>query len=174
MPLRITSAVSVFSTVSLENTMHLKIRNKIPVNRRSRPPVVHFTDDLNRPCVYVPLDAHGRNRAIALERDYEALQKAGATGVWRLNSNDKGQPYVRTCVPDGKGGATSVLVARLITGASARSTIYYVNKDRLDLRPENLFMHHKGKSKRCDIALAEEGARYRASRSVDRGLEVSQ
>lgn len=135
-----------------------------------RPPVVPFIDEHNRPCLRVPLDPKGSAYAVVLEHDYKAVREAGATGTWYLNANDKGQRYVRTAVPDGKGGTVVTTVARIIIGAGPRSTIFYVNKDRLDLRGENLFWHRKGKAKRRDVELAERGAKYRAERQRQRGV----
>lgn len=141
---------------------------KTTTNKGVRPPVIPFTDDEGRDCIRVPLDPYGNAYAVVLERDYREVKNAGATGVWRLNANDKGQHYVRTAVPNGKGDATNVSVARIIVGAGARSTIYYVNKDRLDLRPENLWWHRNGKAKRCDAEIAERGAKYRQERQRQR------
>ena len=137
-----------------------------------RPPAIHFTDEHGRKCVRVPLDSYGRNYAVALERDYRAVRATGATGTWRLNANDKGQHYVRTAVPDGKGGSTVVQVARLMAHATARTAIYYVNKDRLDLRPENFFYGKNPRPRRCDVKLAERGARYRKERQQQREEEA--
>lgn len=136
-----------------------------------RPPVIHFTDEYGRKCVRVPLDSYGRNYAVALESDYHAVRAMGATGAWLLNSNGKGQHYVRTAIQDGDGGWTLVQVARLITHAEPRTAIYYVNKDRLDLRGENFFYGKNQRPRRCDVELAEHGARYRAERQRQKGRQ---
>lgn len=129
-----------------------------------RPPIIRFVDEHGRDCVRVPLDPAGNAYATALEGDYQAVRDAGATGTWFLNGNGSGQQYVRTKVQVGKGNFTLATVARIIMSAGARSTIYYANKDRLDLRPENLFWHRNGNAKRCDVKLAERGAQYRQER----------
>lgn len=134
----------------------------------SRPPIIRFADEHDRKCVKVPLDPYGNAYAVVLESDYQAVREAGATGTWFLNKNSIGQQYVRTKVRVRKGEATLVTVARIIMGAGARSTIYYHNKDRLDLRPENLFWHRNGSAKRCDVELAERGQRDRQQQSENR------
>lgn len=128
----------------------------------ARPPVIAFVDEVDRACVRVPLDPHGRAYATVLEHDYRRLRKiAGTLSPWFLHDNGKGQRYVRMSVPTANdSGTTPVMIARLIAEAAPKSTIYYVNKDRLDLRPENLFWGRKGKSK------------HRASDIVQRGLEA--
>lgn len=131
-----------------------------------RPPPVAFTDEHGRKCLRVPLDRHARLYAIVRECDYRAIRKAGATGVWCLNDNGSGQKYVRTSVTDRKGRNTFLQVGRLIAGAGSKSTIYYANKNRLDLRPENLHWHRRGNSKRCDLDVVARAADLREDREA--------
>ena len=144
------------------------------IDKGMRPPTIPFIDEGGRRCLRVPLDPQGSAHAVVLERDYLAVQKVGATGTWRLNANSRGTPYVRTHIPDDKGGFTAVLVARLIARAGSGTTIYYVNKDRLDLRPENLFWGRDRRSKRDAVKVAERGARYRADRQRQQREEEAQ
>lgn len=133
-------------------------------NKAARPPIIPFTDEAGRPCLRVPLDPNGNAYAVVLAHHYREIQRAGATGAWFLNDNGFGIRYVRTKVPDGAGKTTMIMVARLIVGAGPRSTIYYQNKDRMDLRPENLFWHRNGRTKRSTIEVVQRGAAYRAAR----------
>lgn len=148
--------------------MHIRLAAK----RGTRPPTIRFTDEHGRACLRVPLDPRGNHYAVVLQDDYQSVRDAGATGVWYLNRNSMGQAYVRTDVWSGGGRGTTLIVARIISGAGPRSTIFYANKDRLDLRPENLFWHRNGKAKRCDVMLAEDSAIYRAARDEARALSA--
>ncbi|MFT4160913.1 hypothetical protein [Shinella sp.] len=105
---------------------------------------IRFTDERGRGCLKVPLDRYGRKYAIVTVRGYQAVQDAGATGAWRLNSNGHGGAYVRTFA-----AGTVLMPARIIAGAGPRSVVRYVNGDPLDLRPENIVLR-KGAAKRAD------------------------
>lgn len=140
----------------------------VAASRDTRPPNVPFTDEYGTRCLRVPLDPYGSKYAVVREADYQSVRNAGATGAWYLNDNGHGQRYVRTPVPAGTGRNTLLMVARIIADAPPRSTIFYVNKDRLDLRPTNLHWHPRGVSKRHDMRLAEHGAAYRAEREAER------
>lgn len=133
-------------------------------DKGARPPAIRFTDEGGRTCLRVPLNPQGSAHAVVLERDYHAVRRAGATGPWYLNTAKANYRYVRAHVPDGRGGQTLVQVARLIMGAQPGTAIYVQNRDRLDLRPENLLAGKNGVAKRCDVSVAERGARYRADR----------
>lgn len=138
-----------------------------------RPPTIPFIDEIGRACLRVPLDPHGSAYAVVLEGDYRAVQRAGATGAWFLNDNGCGTRYVRTKVPDGTGKATMIMVARLVIEAGARSTVFYCNKDRLDLRPDNLFWHRKGRAKRSTEEVVRRGAAYRAEKVAGRAANAA-
>lgn len=142
------------------------MRNSNSTTRPSRPPSIAFVDERGRPCLRVPLDRCGEAYATVLSQDYERVQDLGATETWHLNANSEGQHYVRTNVFDDKGGRTKVQVARIIAGAGPKSTIFYVNKDRLDLRPENLFWHRNGKSRQTTVELVKRGAELRRGRAA--------
>lgn len=126
-----------------------------------RPAAISFTDEGGRNCVRVPLDPYGRAYATVTDHDYRRIKATGIDSPWYLNRNDRGQKYVRIGVPDGKGGTTLVMAARLVTDAGPRSTVYFRNGDRLDLRPENLHEHHKGKAKRRDVDVVRRGVETR-------------
>lgn len=133
-------------TATTSRTDTSQTPSHVPVPRRSpfRPDPIPFTDEHGRACLRVPLDRHGRKYATATVRDYQAVQKSGATGVWLLNSNGGRNSYVRTCV-----AGTLLMPARIISGAKGRSVVRYVNGDPLDLRPENIVLH-RGAAKRAD------------------------
>jgi len=114
---------------------------------RHRRAPIRFRDEHGRECLKVPLDRFGRKYATATERGYQAVQEAGATGAWYLNSNGHGGSYVRT-----HAGETLLMPARIIAGAKARSVVRYVNGDPLDLRPENIILQ-RGAAKRADAVI---------------------
>jgi len=108
---------------------------------------IRFTDDHGRECLKVPLDRYGRQYATVTESDYRAIQGAGATGAWYLNSNGHGGSYARIHF-----NKTRLMPARIIAGAGPRSVVRYVNGDPLDLRPENIVLR-KGAAKRDDAVI---------------------
>lgn len=142
---------------------------KTAAAKGTRPPVIPFTDEQGRKCVRVPLDPQGNAYAVVLEKDYQTVRQTGATSPWYLNANSSGTDYVRTNVRDEKGRWTKFLVARIITGAGAREVIYYANKDRLDIRPENLFWGRDARAKRNAVNVVRSGAKYWAERQQDAG-----
>lgn len=109
---------------------------------------IRFTDERGRECLKVPLDRYGRKYSTVTVKGYQAVQDAGATGAWRLNSNGHGGAYVRTFA-----AGTVLMPARIIAGAKARSVVRYVNGDPLDLCPENIVLR-KGAAKRVDADIA--------------------
>lgn len=117
---------------------------------------IPFIDHLGRKCLRVPLDKKGQQYATVLEADYRSIRRTGATGVWVAHKvHDK--TYVRTNIPTKGGGYVLGMVARLITGAGKGHSIYYVDGNSLDLRPENL-KWGKGCGKRSDLEIALAGA----------------
>jgi len=83
----------------------------------------------NRPGVYALIDAD----------DLTALQDAGLSPRWHLNSNRAGgEGYVRFFLP---GVANSKLtVARAVMRAGLGEAVRYRNGNRLDLRRRNLYL----------------------------------
>jgi hypothetical protein len=84
--------------------------------------------------VLVPL-SNGKGTAKLDEKDFLALQAAGHTGPWFLNSNGRGNFYVKTCA-EGK----LKRVSRLIVNPPPGLAIQYRDNDRTNLRRGNLFL----------------------------------
>jgi hypothetical protein len=113
----------------------------------------HFTDENGRACVRVPL-ARCTLSAILYAEDYDRLIVGGISANWSFNySGRNGHGYVRVKVP----GANTIVVARLVAGASFKRAVRYRHGNPLDLRLDNLRMVKGGRShKDCLAMLATE------------------
>lgn len=102
-----------------------------------------FTDSEGQGCIAVPL-ANSALRATLYIEDYNRLIREGLSPYWSLDFNKKnGQGYVRAAAKDGR----KVAVARLIADAGPREQVRYRNRDRLNLRRENLRRQRGGTAK---------------------------
>lgn len=103
-----------------------------PRKHKRRP--YRFTDRNGNALVHVPLT--GGAVVIVDAADFDRLETMGFTGPWFLNSNGKGNVYVRTVLP-GIGGNLG-MVSRLILDTPAGKVIRYADRNPLNLRRENL------------------------------------
>ncbi|WP_114946624.1 hypothetical protein [Microvirga calopogonii] len=72
--------------------------------------------------------------------DYEAITAKYGLSSWLLNSAGEGKPsYVRFM-----HNGNLVMVSRLILDAQPRTAVKYRDKNPLNLRSSNLFLHHGG------------------------------
>ncbi len=103
-----------------------------------------FTDPDGTLCVRVPL-ANSDEFAEAYADDYADLLRKGLTGNWQLNAPNRiGRcriaGYVQCSAPAEIDGRryTIVGVARIIAGAGAGKIVRYRDRNRLNLRRDNL------------------------------------
>lgn len=96
--------------------------------------VRHTTDTDGKAIVLVPLANHDEPAKVLAE-DFAAIIAAGFTDQWTLNSSGNGYAYVR-CGADMRGHLATV--ARLVTKPRKGFMVRYQDRDRLNLRRDNL------------------------------------
>jgi hypothetical protein len=93
--------------------------------------------------------------AILYKEDFGELLERGFSMLWKLNAGGVGRPpYVRCTGPNG----VNPIVARLIAGAGPGTQVHYRDRNRLNLRSENLRVQKGGNAKHdCAIMEIEAG-----------------
>jgi len=104
----------------------------------NRAPIHTF--ELCRPTVRVPL-ASGKGPAVLDTADYEDLAAKGISLNWSLNSDGRGNAYVKTHI-----GGNVRAIARLITRAQAGEQVHYWDRNPLNLRGDNLYITRGGQA----------------------------
>lgn len=95
--------------------------------------VRYFVDADGQRCAAVQL-ANPDFEAILYVEDLLKVQALGVSLNWWINSNGQGTSYVKVAV----GAEDSRVVARIIAEAEAGQQVRYRNRNRLDLRGDNL------------------------------------
>lgn len=112
-----------------------------------------FTDENGQRCVRVPL-ANGAGEAATYWETYWELIGSGVSPLWCSNHNRGGQTgdqYVKA-----KVGGKPQTIARLILKAGPGEVVQYRDGNRLNLRPDNLYLTVGGFAKvDCAELLAE-------------------
>jgi hypothetical protein len=112
-----------------------------------------FADENGQRCVRVPL-ANAAGEAVTYWETYWELIDSGVSSHWRYNHNrggQRGDRYVKAYV-----GSESQTVARLILKAGRGEVVHYRDGNRLNLRPDNLYLTAGGFAKvDCAELLAE-------------------
>lgn len=103
-----------------------------------------FTDNRGRLIALVPLIC-GRGRVKLLADDLNRLTDADCGPPWYLCGNGQGSFYVVARNPFGRRRTDNTVLARMIAGAARGLRVHYVDKDRLNLLPENLRVGLAGK-----------------------------
>jgi hypothetical protein len=101
---------------------------------KNRSPI-HSMDGDGRAIVLVPLANHAEPARLFAE-DFDRLMEGGVGHLWTLNSNGKGNWYVRACSSKVFGNITTV--ARLIADAGRGQCVRHEDGNRLNLRADNL------------------------------------
>ncbi|AOG04297.1 hypothetical protein [Bosea sp. RAC05] len=96
-------------------------------------PIELAEDNCGRPIVRVQL-AKASAEAVLYSPDYERVLAPLGTASWFLDTNGKGNRYVRALHP---ALARNVMIARLILGVD-RGAVRYRDGDSLNLRSDNL------------------------------------
>lgn len=112
-----------------------------------------FTDENGQRCVRVPL-ANSAAEAVTYWETYWDLIGSGVSALWGCNYNRGGQHgerYVKARV-----GGKPQTIARLILKAGPGEVVHYRDGNRLNLRPDNLYVTAGGFAKvDCAELLAE-------------------
>lgn len=87
------------------------------------------TDRDGQTVLLVPVSGPYAPHVKIFPEDYAALLRSGLSPFWNVSS--KG--HARACL-----GRESLLIARLLTGADNRHRVVYRDKDRTNLRRDNL------------------------------------
>ena len=103
------------------------------LHRRKRR-AYRFTDRSGNALVHVPLT--GGAVVTVDAADFDRLETMGFTGPWFLNSNGKGNAYVRPVLPGIVGNLG--MVSRLILDTPRGKVIRYSDRNPLKLRRDNL------------------------------------
>lgn len=100
---------------------------------------VRFTRDEDKTAIALVPILGSKEPAKLLVDDYAALLDAGYGDRWVMNSNGKGYAYVRCASKRHLLGNTET-VARLILKLPKGHRVCYLDKNRLNLRRDNLIL----------------------------------
>ncbi len=106
----------------------------IPINQR-RAPIVRFATDTDGAAIAFLSLRSGREVKMLAET-YEWLLSSGYSLAWTTITDRDGRQYV--VVPVTKASGNLVMAARLIAGAGRNQHVKYRDRDRSNLRLDNL------------------------------------
>ncbi len=112
---------------------------------------IRFTLDEDREAIALVPILGSKVPAKLFAEDYSALIEAGYGDRWVLNSNGKGQAYVRCSAKKHLGNTETV--ARLILKLPKGHRVCYLDKNRLNLRRDNLVLVERKRKPKPDPVL---------------------
>lgn len=108
------------------------------MTNKPTPRIIETAAPDDEPVVKVEMTNRPDAFAIIGRRDHEALLAAGWSNRWFLNTNGRGNEYVRVSERDHLGHLETV--ARLIMKPPRGCVVGYHDGDRRNLRRENLYL----------------------------------
>ncbi|WP_134077991.1 hypothetical protein [Rhodovulum visakhapatnamense] len=143
-------------------------RRTIARKRAQRHPVPFVDEETGAICLNVPLNRQRTEWATVELEDWLTVQNLGATGLWYLDDNGRGDLRVKTKPRMRRHtAAKSLTVARLILGLGRGERVKFLNGDSRDLRRSNLAVQGRRETDRA------KSARYDARASAMAGADMA-